>query len=111
MHQWFHLLAQVSKPILSTLVYAGTNSFLSSIQSELQLQQKHHTKKMLDSVGIKEQQLNRIQDFQDSLQNVISAIGLDDFDEFKGSLPQQQLIAQQQHLWQMVATAQPTTLR
>lgn len=108
MHQWFHLLAQVSKPILSTLVYAGTNSFLSSIQSELEKQQKHHTKKMLDSVGIKEQQFGEI---QDSLQNVISAIGLDDFDEFKGSLPQQQLIAQQHDLWQMVATAQQTTLR
>ena len=108
MHQWFHLLAQVSKPILSTLVYAGTNSFLSSIQSELKNQQNHHTKRMLDSMGIKEQQLGEI---QDSLQKVISAIGLDDFDEFQGSLPQQQLIAQQQELWQMVATAQQTTLR
>ncbi|MDJ0595267.1 MAG: WD40 repeat domain-containing protein [Pleurocapsa sp. MO_226.B13] len=108
MHQWFHLLAQVSKPILSTLVYAGTSSFLNSIQSELKNQQKQHTKRMLNSVGIKEQQLGEI---QDSLQNVISAIGLDDFDEFKGSLPQQQLIAQQQDLWQMVATAQQTTLR
>ena len=108
MHQWFHLLAQVSKPILSTLVYAGTNSFLSSIQSELKNQQNHHTKKMLDSLGIKERQLREI---QDSLQNVISAVDLDDFAEVKGSLPQQQLIAQQQDLWQMVATAQPTTLR
>ncbi len=130
MHQWFHLLVQVSKPILSTLVYAGTNSFLSSIQSELKNQQKHHTKKMLDSVGIKEQQLNRIQDFQEERLNVISAIGLDDFDEFRGSPSQQELsnqqqqpweqdkslqqhffAQQQQNLWQMVATAQPTTLR
>ncbi len=108
MHPWFHLLVRVSKPILSTLVYAGTNSLLSSIQSELKKQQNHHTKRMLDSVGIKEQQFGEI---QDSLQNVISAIGLDDFDEFKGTLPQQQLIAQQQDLWQMVAIAQQTTLR
>ncbi len=127
MHPWFHLLVRVSKPILSTLVYAGANSFLSSIQSELKNQQNHHTKRMLDSVGIKEQQLGEI---QDSLQNVISAIGLDDFEEFKGSLSQQDLsnqkqqpweqdkslqqqliVQQQQNLWQMVATAQQTTLR
>jgi WD40 repeat protein len=112
MHPWFNLLVQVSKPILSTLVYAGTNSFLSSIQSELKNQQNHHTKRMLNSVGIKEQQLREI---QASLHNVISAVGLDDFEEVGGNFFQRDICGQQQQFWeqnlgQMFAKAQQTTL-
>jgi WD40 repeat protein len=114
MNQWFNLLVQVSKPILTTLVYTGTNSFLSSIQEELKNQQKHQTKMMLKSIGIEEKQLRGIQDL---LQNATSILDLVEVEpeqqiEKREQELQRQLIAQQQQtLREMAAKVQQTTLQ
>ncbi|MBE9171349.1 WD40 repeat domain-containing protein [Pleurocapsales cyanobacterium LEGE 06147] len=114
MNQWLNLLAQVSKPLLTTLVYTGTNSFLSSIEEELRNQQKHQTKMMLDSIGIEEEQLRKIQDL---LQDVTSIFNLVEVNRERQTKEQeqklqQQLIAQQQQtLREMAAKVQQTTLQ
>lgn len=104
MNQWLNLFVQVSKPILTTLVYTGTNSFLNTIQEELKHQQKHQSKLMLDSLGIKEQQ---VAEMQDLLKNIGSVFGLIDVDqerlteEYKQELRQQFILQQQQNLSQL----------
>ncbi len=114
MNPWLNLLVQVSKPLLTTLVYTGTNSFLSSIQEELKNQQKHQTKMMLNSIGIEEEQFRGIQDL---LQNATSIFDLVEVEpeqqiEKREQQLQQQLLAQQQQtLRAMTAKVEQTTLQ
>ena len=114
MEQWFNLLFQVSKPILTTLVCAGTSSFLSTIQEELNNEQKHQTKKMLNSLGIKEQQFRELQDL---IENFTSVTNLVDFDleqqfwqEEKGQ-KEQLVVDQNQTLLELIAKARETTVQ
>ncbi len=55
MEQWFNLLIQVAKPILTTLAYTGTNILLETVQSEITDRQNKQAKLALKSLGFTEQ--------------------------------------------------------
>ena len=54
MEQWFNLLIQLAKPILTTLAYTGTNILLDTVQSEIKNHQNKQAKLALKSLGLRE---------------------------------------------------------
>jgi WD40 repeat protein len=52
MEQWLNLFVKVAVPLFKTLVYSGTNTVLSSLQTELKNQQKEQQKQLLTNLGI-----------------------------------------------------------
>lgn len=61
MQQWLSLFVQVSKPVLTTLVYTGINSWLEAVQEELKDQQKQQIKRVFASPSINKQIAKRKQ--------------------------------------------------
>ena len=54
MEQWFNLLIQVAKPILTSLAYAGTNAVLDTVQREISNRQNQQAKLALKSLGLRD---------------------------------------------------------
>ena len=71
MELWFNVLREVAKPVLKTLVCAGTSSLLETIQNEIKNEQKHQTQNLLKSLGLEGQ---TVSDFEPWL-NQLAALG------------------------------------
>lgn len=58
MQQWLGLFVEVTKPVLTTLVYTGINSWLEAFQEEIKDRQKDQAKRVLDSFTVNEEITN-----------------------------------------------------
>jgi WD40 repeat protein len=54
MQQWLGLFVKVTKPVLTTLVYTGINTWLEAFQEEIKERQKQQAKRVLDSLSVEE---------------------------------------------------------
>jgi hypothetical protein len=54
MQQWLGLFIKVTKPVLTTLVYTGINSWLEAFQEEIKERQKQQASRVLDSLSVNE---------------------------------------------------------
>ncbi len=61
MRQWLGLFIKVTKPVLTTLVYTGINSWLEAFQEEVKERQKQQANRVLDSLSANEEKANRKQ--------------------------------------------------
>ncbi|HBB33271.1 MAG TPA: WD40 repeat domain-containing protein [Cyanobacteria bacterium UBA8803] len=112
MEPWLNLFLEVAKPVLKTLVYAGTSSLLKNIQDELEEKQQRQAQMMLKSLGIdtsielqKEAPAfqdklaklgcEKIDEIQQFIQNVTATIDQTDRNSQKLAFQQQKLLQQQ----------------
>ena len=92
MEPWVNVLLQVAKPVLKTLVYAGTSNLLDTVQKEIKQEQRHQTKNLLDSLGIEAQTVSEVQNFID---NLASLGELPSSSEGQSQLERERLLQQQ----------------
>ncbi|MBF2020549.1 MAG: WD40 repeat domain-containing protein [Hydrococcus sp. C42_A2020_068] len=68
MEQWANLLVQVAKPVVKTLVYAGTSSLLDKVQAEIKNEQQNQVRNLLNFLGIEDfiEIFRKLNEFTDS---------------------------------------------
>ncbi len=121
MEQWFSLLIQVAKPVLTTLAYTGTNVFLNTIQNEIRERQLEQTKLAFNALGVSESKIGKI---NRAIEDITSTIELDygeqiqelqskksERSRFAGAAAQQLFLSQEELLLQLAQKAQETTLK
>ncbi len=121
MEQWFSLLIQVAKPVLTTLAYTGTNVFLNTIQNEIRERQLEQTKLAFNALGVSESKIGKI---NRAIEDITSTIELDygeqiqelqskksERSRFAGAAAQQLFLSQEELFLQLAQKAQETTLK
>jgi WD40 repeat protein len=121
MEQWFSLLIQVAKPVLTTLAYTGTNVFLNTIQNEIRERQLEQTKLAFNALGIRENKIGKINRAIEELASTIELDWGEQFQElqpkklersrFAGAAAPQLFFSQDELLLQLAQKAQETTLK
>ena len=104
MSQWFNLILKVAQPALKTLVYAGTNNLLVSVQEQLKKQQQQQVRQIRDSLnrGQKVQENQELVTAQAQLAELSyqGAISLQDtLEEITAAFTQTNLNFQQQRFY------------
>ncbi|MBE9166100.1 WD40 repeat domain-containing protein [Pleurocapsales cyanobacterium LEGE 06147] len=121
MEQWFNLLIQVAKPVLTTLAYTGTNVFLNTFHKEIREQQLEQTKLVFNALGVRENKIGKINRV---IKDITSTIELDyreqlqqlpqkkiERSRFAGAAAPQLLLSQDELLLQLAQKARETTLK
>lgn len=121
MEQWFSILIQVAKPVLTTLAYTGTNVFLNTIQKEIKERHREQTKLAFNALGFRENNFGKI---ERAIEELTSTIELDYGKEFQELQPKkleqspfadtatpQLFLSQDELVFQLAQKARETTLK
>ena len=114
MEQWVNLLMQVAKPVVKTLVYAGTSSLLEKVQGEIKNEQQNNWKDFLDFLGIDPQKVRKIEDFSQilaQLGDLTDSAPKEQRKEWKRTLQRRLITPENLALLQLAERSRQTTLQ